>query len=278
MTRGQSPVTRSCSTIPAIRCPRSTRRRHCPQGEVEATRRLETFLERVDAYDTDHDRLDVGRHVVAVGRSEVRHALTPNRGRCRRRGQAGRTAFVRQIAWRDWYAHLLAEIPTLTTNAMRERYDDIEWRNDPTEIAAWKGGITGYPVIDAGMRQLRQTGWMHNRARLLCGSFLVKNLLVDWRIGERHFRHLLVDGDVPQNVGNWQWVAGTGPDAAATTASSTRSSKVGSSIRTVPTSDVGYPSWRDLDADTIHAPWEAAPTGCSRLQHRRLPAADRRSR
>ena len=84
---------------------------------------------------------------------------------------------------------------------MRERFDQIAWRNDPAEIAAWKGGYTGFPIVDAGMRQLRETGWMHNRVRMIVGSFLVKDLLVDWRIGERHFRHLLVDGDVPQNVG-----------------------------------------------------------------------------
>ena len=184
------------------------------EGEAEAARRLEAFLEHVDAYGTDHDRLDVdGTSSLSAdlkfGTLSPR-AVVDAVGE----GSAGRTAFVRQIVWREWYAHLLAEIPSLTTTAMRERYDDLEWRNDPTEIAAWKGGFTGYPVIDAGMRQLRQTGRMHNRARMLCGSFLVKNLLVDWRIGERHFRHLLVDGDVPQNVGNWQWVAGTGPDAA----------------------------------------------------------------
>jgi len=176
-------------------------------------------------------------------------------------GSAGRAAFVRQVAWRDWYAHLLAEIPTLTTHAMRSRYDDIEWRNDPTEIVAWKDGNTGIPVIDAGMRQLLATGWMHNRARLLCGSFLVKNLLVDWRIGERHFRHLLVDGDVPQNVGNWQWVAGAGPDAAAynrifnPVIQSRRFDPEGIYLRR------WVPELAGLDDEAIHAPWETAAAG-----------------
>jgi deoxyribodipyrimidine photo-lyase len=81
-------------------------------------------------------------------------------------------------------------------------------------VHAWKRGLTGCPIVDAGMRELAATGWMPNRLRLITASFLVKDLLADWRIGERHFRHLLVDGDVPQNAGNWQWVAGTGPDAA----------------------------------------------------------------
>ena len=93
----------------------------------------------------------------------------------------------------------------------------------PADLSAWKGGFTGYPIVDAGMRQLRQTGWMHNRLRMIVGSFLVKDLLVDWRLGERHFRHLLVDGDVAQNVGQLA-VGGRapGPTPRPTTASSTR--------------------------------------------------------
>jgi deoxyribodipyrimidine photo-lyase len=122
--------------------------------------------------------------------------------------------WVRQLCWRDWYAHLLAEQPELVDRAQRPEYDRIEWRDDPDGLAAWREGRTGVPIVDAGMRQLAATGWMHNRVRMITASFLVKDLLVDWRHGERHFRHLLADGDVPQNVGNWQWVAGTGPDAA----------------------------------------------------------------
>ena len=97
---------------------------------------------------------------------------------------------------------------------MRAQFTDIAWQNDPADIEAWQKGLTGYPFVDAGMRQLERTGWMHNRVRMVVASFLVKDLLVDWRIGERWFRRLLVDGDVAQNAGNWQWVAGTGPDAA----------------------------------------------------------------
>jgi deoxyribodipyrimidine photo-lyase len=122
--------------------------------------------------------------------------------------------WVRQLCWRDWYAHLLAEQPQLVDHAQRPEYDGIRWRDDPDGLAAWQAGRTGVPIVDAGMRQLAATGWMHNRVRMITASFLVKDLLIDWRHGERHFRHLLADGDVPQNVGNWQWVAGTGPDAA----------------------------------------------------------------
>ena len=126
----------------------------------------------------------------------------------------GRHAFVRQIAWRDWWAHTLALHPDLPNVALKARYDDIAWRHDPDGFERWCTGRTGYPIVDAGMRQLIQTGWMHNRVRMICASFLVKDLLIDWRRGERFFRHHLVDADVAQNAGNWQWVAGTGPDAA----------------------------------------------------------------
>jgi deoxyribodipyrimidine photo-lyase len=125
----------------------------------------------------------------------------------------GRAAFVRQLVWRDWYAHLLWELPSLANSSIRTELDRIRWENDAADIAAWKEGRTGYPFIDAGMRQLARTGWMHNRVRMAVASFLVKDLLVDWRVGEKWFRRLLVDADIAQNAGNWQWVAGTGPDA-----------------------------------------------------------------
>jgi deoxyribodipyrimidine photo-lyase len=232
-----------------------------PEGAKEATNRLERFLDRVDAYDEQHDRMD--RDGTSMLSADLKFGTLSPRAVVDAvgDGSSGRTAFVRQMAWRDWYAHLLAEMPDLTNKAMRARYDQIAWRNDPNEIAAWKGGYTGYPVIDAAMRQLRETGWMHNRARLLCGSFLVKNLLVDWRIGERHFRHLLVDGDVPQNVGNWQWVAGTGPDAAAynrifnPVIQSRKFDPDGAFIRR------WVPELAGLDGETIHAPWETKGSG-----------------
>ena len=126
----------------------------------------------------------------------------------------GRTAFVRQLAWRDWYAHLLWEVPSLVDTPLRPDIGRVHWNDDPDDIGRWQKGLTGYPLIDAGMRQLDATGWMHNRVRMAVASFLVKDLLVDWRIGEHWFRQRLVDGDIAQNVGNWQWVAGTGPDAA----------------------------------------------------------------
>jgi deoxyribodipyrimidine photo-lyase len=118
--------------------------------------------------------------------------------------------FVRQLCWRDFHHQLLAARPELAHEDMRPR--DGEWADDGEALSAWKEGRTGYPLVDAGMRQLLREGWMHNRARLAVGSFLTKHLGIDWRAGAAHFFHHLVDGDVANNVGNWQWVAGTGAD------------------------------------------------------------------
>ncbi len=182
---------------------------------ADAEDRLHTFIEdRLADYPTDRDlpavlgtsRLSIDLKTGTLSAANARRAAIAA-------GPIG-APFVRQLAWRDWFAHLLYETPTLVDTAQRPEYSAIEWRNDPDEITAWKAGMTGFPIVDAGMRELAATGYMHNRVRMITASFLVKDLLVDWRIGERHFRHLLADGDVPQNVGNWQWVAGTGPDAA----------------------------------------------------------------
>ncbi|MGI5424192.1 cryptochrome/photolyase family protein [Streptomyces sp. CA-179760] len=133
--------------------------------------------------------------------------------RARERGGPGVEAFVRQLCWRDFHHQVLAARPDASGQDYRTRHD--RWRSEDEaaeDIAAWREGRTGYPVVDAAMRQLRHEGWMHNRARLLVASFLVKTLYVDWRIGARHFLDLLVDGDIVNNQLNWQWVAGTGTD------------------------------------------------------------------
>lgn len=169
----------------------------------------------------------------------------------------GRQAFVRQLAWRDWYAHLLWENPSLMHEALRPGGNAIAWENHPEDIAAWQSGRTGYPLVDAGMRQLATTGWMHNRVRMVTASFLVKDLLVDWRIGEGWFRRLLVDADIAQNAGNWQWVAGTGPDAAPyfrvfnPVLQSQKFDPDGTYIRKF------IPELSGLPMRWIHAPWTA---------------------
>jgi len=171
----------------------------------------------------------------------------------------GREGFARQLAWRDWYANLLLEFPDMADRAVRPAYDKIEWNDDPEGLDAWQRGLTGYPIVDAGMRQLAQTGWMHNRVRMIAGSFLVKDLLIDWREGERWFRHLLIDADPSQNAGNWQWVAGTGTDAAPYFRVF---NPVTQSMKFDP--DGAYisrwvPELAGLDAKNIHAPWLMAP-------------------
>lgn len=123
-------------------------------------------------------------------------------------------AWIDELAWRDFYIATLYHLPATAAGNFAPFGDKIRWRNDQGEFERWRSGTTGYPVVDAAMRQLAATGWIHNRSRMIVASFLVKHLLIDWRWGERWFRDQLVDGDLAANVGGWQWVAGTGPDAS----------------------------------------------------------------
>ena len=134
--------------------------------------------------------------------------------RAARRGGAGASAWIRQLCWRDFYAHVMLTNPGNARLEFQPRYRDLEWVDDDEGLEAWRTGMTGYPLVDAGMRQLARTGWMHNRARLVVGSFLTKDLHLDWRLGEAHFEALLLDGDPAQNNGNWQWVSSVGVDPA----------------------------------------------------------------
>jgi len=126
---------------------------------------------------------------------------------------AGGGKWLDELIWRDFYQALLAEHPRVLTGPFQTQYTNIPWNDSHEEFEAWCEGRTGYPIVDAAMRQLVQTGWMHNRARMIVASFLVKDLLVDWRKGERFFLHHLLDGDPAANNGGWQWAASTGTDA-----------------------------------------------------------------
>jgi deoxyribodipyrimidine photo-lyase len=122
--------------------------------------------------------------------------------------------YARQLAWRDFYAHVLLKHPRNVRHAHQAEMDALEWEGEDEHFHAWCEGRTGYGAVDAGMRQLAATGWMHNRARLITASFLVKDLHIDWRRGEQHFMRYLIDGDVAQNNGNWQWISSVGVDPA----------------------------------------------------------------
>ncbi|MFC5171391.1 cryptochrome/photolyase family protein [Streptomyces mutomycini] len=185
-------------------------------GETEG-RRLSAAWRRhgLASYEERHDdmagdatsRLSPHLHFGTLSPAELVH-------RARAAGGPGADAFVRQVCWRDFHHQVLAAHPAAARSDYRSRQD--RWRTGRAaedETAAWREGRTGYPVIDAAMRQLLHEGWMHNRARLLTASFLTKTLYVDWRAGARHFLELLVDGDIANNQLNWQWVAGTGTDS-----------------------------------------------------------------
>lgn len=122
--------------------------------------------------------------------------------------------YLNELIWRDFYSQILANFPHVAERSFRQAYDHIDWRNNEEEFAVWCAGKTGYPLVDAGMRELNQTGYMHNRVRMVTASFLTKLLLIDWRWGEAYFARKLLDFDLASNNGGWQWAAGSGTDAA----------------------------------------------------------------
>lgn len=233
-------------------------------GEREGRRRWTAWKRRgLAAYEDRHDdlpgdatsRLSPHLHFGTLSPVELAHSARASDG-------PGAAAFVRQLCWRDFHHQVLAARPDAATADYRTRHD--HWRTASSareEITAWQEGRTGYPVVDAAMRQLRHEGWMHNRGRLLTASFLTKTLYVDWRVGARHFLTWLVDGDVADNQLNWQWVAGTGTD--------TRPNRVLNPVvqgrRFDP--DGAYvrrwvPELAGIDGPAVHEPWK-------------LPAAER---
>jgi len=170
---------------------------------------------------------------------------------------AGVEAVTRQLVWRDFAYHLLYHFPETTDEPLRPEFANVAWRDDPGSLAAWTDGCTGYPIVDAGMRQLSATGWMHNRVRMLVGSFLCKDLLIHWRDGAAVFWDRLVDADLANNTFGWQWVAGCGADASPyfrifnPVTQSKRFDADGAYVRR------WVPELAALPTKYLHAPWTA---------------------
>jgi deoxyribodipyrimidine photo-lyase len=195
-----------------------------PGGEREGHRRLREFLAtRVDKYKEGRDfpARDVTSRLspyLAAGvispRRCMQAAIEANRGRVDG-GEPGPEQWISELLWREFYQHILVGHPRVSMHrAFREETEAIEWSDDEGHFEAWCEGRTGYPLVDAAMRCLRTTGWMHNRLRMVAAMFLTKDLFLDWRRGERFFMRHLVDGDLGSNNGGWQWAASTGTDAA----------------------------------------------------------------
>jgi deoxyribodipyrimidine photo-lyase len=183
-----------------------------PGGESAARARVDAwFDEGIGRYEDGRDlladdgtsRLSADLHFGTISVAEIIDRLDPIR--------PGHEAFLRQLCWREFNHQLLAANPDLPWRDYRRR--DVHWSRDDEAFEAWADGRTGVPVVDAGMRQLRHEGWMHNRARLLTANYLTKHLGIDWRLGAAHFAHWLIDADVANNWASWQWVAGTGTDS-----------------------------------------------------------------
>lgn len=192
-------------------------------GEAGAHERLEAFLKTgLKDYGTDRDRPDLDGtsrlsphlHYGEISPRMVWHRTDLYWSAEGSGSPDGLNKYVAELGWREFSLNLLYHFPKIVTENLQEKFDHFPWREDEAALKAWQRGQTGYPIVDAGMRQLYETGWMHNRVRMIVGSFLVKHLLLDWREGEKWFWDTLVDADLASNSASWQWVAGCGADAA----------------------------------------------------------------
>ncbi len=230
-----------------------------PTGMQGGARLLAAFRRRIDDYATarDYPAVDGTSHLsvhLRFGTVSIRALARYGHDTALRVGPGAQT-WLSELIWRDFYAQLLWHFPRVVEHAFRPTLEALPFPNDPARIAAWCEGRTGYPLVDAGMRELNTTGFMHNRLRMVTASFLVKDLLVDWRIGERYFAARLIDYDLASNNGGWQWAASTGCDAQPwfrifnPVTQSARFDPTGGYIRK------WVPELAQLDDASLHAPW-----------------------
>ena len=191
-------------------------------GEADAAQRLKTFIDHhLATYDTDRDRIDLhatsllspSLHFGEISPNQIWHAVEKAADGRSTTGKSA-CAYLRELAWREFCHQLLFHNPRMPAKPLRPEFARFPWRDDPTGLLAWQRGETGYPIVDAAMRDLWHTGFMPNRARLVVASFLVKHLLIPWQDGAAWFLDTLVDADLADNQANWQWVSGCGADAA----------------------------------------------------------------
>lgn len=242
---------------------------HFPSGEAEGRRRLHHFVDRSILNYAEQRNYPAVAGTAALspylhfGMVSAREAAVLALEKLaevgNQNGREGVETWLSELIWREFYNVILINFPHVEAGNFRSEYDRVAWLDDTAGFEAWCKGETGYPLVDAAMRELNNTGWMHNRARMVVASFLVKDLLIDWRWGERYFMEKLVDGDLAANNGGWQWAAGTGTDAAPyfrifnPVSQSKKFDAAGEYIRK------WVPELSKLGNKEIHAPWEIKP-------------------